>query len=141
MRAYETLFILRPDIPEEEIDGLVDPLKAAVAGAGGAVDKVDKWGKRKLAYRVHKHREGYYVLLQYSAPPAADTVKELERRLRVSDGVIKFLTVRVDESLKRLEKIKKRREKRAARKPPREAAPPPAAPGPGAPAPDRKSVV
>ncbi len=138
MRIYETLFIIRPDIPEEEIDGLVDPLKGVITGSGGAVDKVDKWGKRKLAYKVRKYREGFYVLLQFSTPQAAETVKELERRLRVSDEVIKFLTVRIDEHLKRLEKIRKRREKRAIRKPapPREAAPAPAAPAaaPAAPA-------
>jgi small subunit ribosomal protein S6 len=130
MRIYEILFIVRPDIPEEEIDGIIEPLKNVVTSAGGTIDKVDKWGRRKLAYRVRKHREGYYVLLQFSTEKAAETVKELERRLRVSDSVIKFLTVRIDEELKRLEKLKKRREKRAVRKP---AAPPPEAaqaPGP-----------
>ncbi len=76
------------------------------------VDKVDKWGKRRLAYRVDKYREGTYVLFQFTAEP--DVVKELERRLRVSDMVMKFLTVRIDEKLKRLEKRKKEREKRAA---------------------------
>ena len=130
MRSYEILFIIRPDVPEEEIDGLVEPLKGVVAVGGGAVDKIDKWGKRKLAYRVQKYREGYYVLLQFSTEKAAETVKELERRLRVSDTVIKFLTVRIDPELKRMEKLKQRREKRAQRKPP---APAPEA-GPAAPA-------
>ena len=78
------------------------------------MDKVDKWGKRRLAYRVDKYREGAYVLFQFSAAP--ETVKEFERRLRVSDLVIKFLTVRIDETLKRLEKRKKDRDKRAHRK-------------------------
>ena len=117
MRTYEILFIIRPDLPEEEIEGLVEPLKSVVMGAGGAVDKVDKWGKRRLAYRVGKYREGYYVLLQFSTSNPAETIRELERRLRVSDSVVKFLTVRIDEELKRLEKVKKRREKRAVRKP------------------------
>jgi small subunit ribosomal protein S6 len=92
------------------------------------VDKVDNWGKRRLAYRVDKYREGNYVLFQFSA--GAQLVKELERRLRVADLVIKFLTVRIDQTLKRLEKRKKDRDKRAARKP-QIAAPAPSQPVPG----------
>jgi small subunit ribosomal protein S6 len=130
MRTYEILFIIRPDVPEEELDGIVDPLKAVVTQNGGTVDKLDKWGARKLAYRVRKYREGFYVLLQFSTSKAAETVKELERRLRVSDTVIKFLTVRIDEELKRLEKLKKGREKRAAKKP-SPPSPAPEAPTPG----------
>ena len=117
MRIYEVLFIIRPDVPEEEIDGIVEPLKSVVTTAGGAIDKVDKWGKRRLAYRVQKYREGYYVLLQLSTENTVETVKEVERRLRVSDTVIKFITVRIDQDLKRLEKLKKKREKRSQRKP------------------------
>jgi small subunit ribosomal protein S6 len=124
MRIYEELFIVKPDAPEEEIDQFIEQMKAVVTSSGGAVDKVDKWGKRKLAYRVEKCREGIYVLVQFSANP--DAVKEFERRLRVSDMVIKFLTVRIDETLKRLEKRKKAREKRAHRK--ATAAPAPAQP-------------
>ena len=135
MRIYEILFIVRPDVPEEEIDGIVEPLKTVVTGGGGTVDKVDKWGKRRLAYRVQRTREGYYVLVQFSTDKSAETVKEIERRLRVSDTVMKFLTVRIDEDLKRLDKVKKKREKRAARKPPPAAAPEAAAPSPAAPAP------
>ena len=82
--------------------------------AGATVDKVDKWGKRRLAYRVDKYREGTYVLLQFSSEPTV--VKELERRLRVSDVVLKFLTVRIDETLKRLDKRKKERDKRTAKR-------------------------
>src|SRR5690349_19527634 len=110
MRIYEILFIIRPDVPEEEIDGIIEPLKTVVTAGGGAVDKVDKWGKRRLAYRVRRYREGMYVLLQFSTEKASDMVRELERRLRVTDSVIKFLTVRIDEELKRLEKLKKKRE-------------------------------
>jgi len=115
MRIYEELFIVKPDAAEEEIDQVIEQVRSTVASAGGTVDKVDKWGVRKLAYRVMKHHEGYYVLIQFSATPTV--VKEIERRLRVSDLVLKFLTVRIDEKLKRLEKRRKQREKRAARKP------------------------
>ena len=115
MRVYENLFIIKPDATEEEIDGLVDQMSKNVTSHGGTIDKVEKWGKRKLAYRVEKQREGYYVLMQFTA--ASSAVREFERRLRVQDAVMKFLTVRIDETLKRLEKRKKEREKRAHRRP------------------------
>jgi len=130
MRIYEELFIAKPDAPDEEVDQFVEQLRAQLTTSGATVDKVDKWGKRRLAYKVGKYREGAYVLLQFTA--GAETVKELERRLRVSDIVIKFLTVRIDETLKRLEKRKKERDKRAAKR--ASAAPPSAAPSaPGLP--------
>jgi small subunit ribosomal protein S6 len=115
MRIYENLFIVKPDATEEEIDHLIDQMGKNVTTAGGTIDKVDKWGKRRLAYRIEKHREGSYVLMQFTAEPAI--VREFERRLRVQDSVIKFITVRIDETLKRLEKRKKEREKRAHRRP------------------------
>jgi small subunit ribosomal protein S6 len=145
MRVYEELFIVQPDATDEQIDPIIEQLKGLITQSGGTLDKTDKWGVRRLAYRVLKFSEGQYILLQFSANPEA--VKEIERRLRVNDLVIKFLTVRIDEKLKRIEKRKKQREKRAARKPPKpespavsapalpsEAAPPaPGAPIPGAP--------
>jgi small subunit ribosomal protein S6 len=100
------------------------------------VDKLDKWGKRKLAYRVDKYREGFYVLIQYTAGP--ETVKEFERRLRVSDIVLKYLTVRIDETLKRLDKRKKQRDKRAAKR--ALSAPPGAPPAPAQPVAAHQSV-
>ena len=124
-RIYEELFIVKPDAPDEEVDQFIEQLKTQLTGLGATVDKVDKWGKRRLAYRVDKYREGAYVLFQFTASPEA--VKEFERRLRVADIVLKFLTVRIDETLKRLEKRKKVRDKRAARR----AANAPAAPAPG----------
>jgi small subunit ribosomal protein S6 len=114
MRIYEELFIAKPDAPEEEVDAFIEQMKTAITTAGGTVDKVEKWGKRRLAYKVGRYREGAYVLFQFSS--GAETVKEFERRLRVSDLVIKFLTVRIDQTLKRLEKRKKERDKRAHRK-------------------------
>jgi small subunit ribosomal protein S6 len=141
MRIYEELFIVRPDATDEEIDPLVEQLKNVIAHAGGTLDKTEKWGVRKLAYRLLKYTEAQYILLQFTAEP--ETVKEVERRLRVADLVLKFLTVRIDEKLKMIEKRKKAREKRAARKPPPSPSPTasaspalpaePAAPIPGAP--------
>ena len=126
MRIYEALFIIKPDVPDEEVDQRLESLQAQLTGAGATVDKLEKWGKRKLAYKVDKYREGAYVLIQFTSGPEA--VKEFERRLRVSDIVLKFLTVRIDETLKRLEKRKKDRDKRAAK---RAASAPPAGPSPG----------
>src|SRR5579864_3275020 len=127
MRIYEELFIVKPDAPDEEVDQFIEQMKSVVSGSGGSVDKVDKWGKRRLAYRVDKYREGSYVLFQFTAAP--ETVKEFKSRLRVADAVLKFITVRIDETLKRLEKRKKVRDKRAAKR----ASQAPAAPMPAAP--------
>jgi small subunit ribosomal protein S6 len=140
MRIYEELFIVSPEAPEEEIDALVEQLRGLVTSGGGSLDKVEKWGVRKLAYRVRKHDEGYYVLLVLSSGPEA--IKELERRLRVSPLVVKFLTVRIDERLKKIDRRRKEREKRAKRRPAPTAAAGPArpapapGPAPAAPAPD-----
>jgi small subunit ribosomal protein S6 len=129
MRIYENLFIVKPDAPDEEVGQFIEQMRGVVANAGGTVDKAEIWAKRRLAYKVGRYREGTYVLFQYSAGP--ETVKEFERRLRVADLVIKYITVRIDETLKRLEKRRKEREQRAARRP----VPPPAA-MPASPAPE-----
>jgi small subunit ribosomal protein S6 len=121
MRVYEELFIVKPDAPEEEVDAYIGQLKELITNGKGTVEKADKWGTRKLAYRVSKYNEGVYVLFQFSSSP--ELVKEVERRMRVTDMVIKFITVRIDEKTKKIEKRKKQRDKRAARKPP----PPPMA--------------
>jgi small subunit ribosomal protein S6 len=115
MRVYEELFILKPDTVEEEVDGFVEQIQHVITNGKGTIDKTDKWGVRKLAYRVQKYNEGLYVLIQFSSTP--DLVKEVERRLRVADSVIKFITVRIDEKQKKIAKRKKARDKRAARRP------------------------
>jgi len=115
MRVYEELFIVKPDAPEEEVDGFVTQIKDLITSGKGTVEKADKWGVRKLAYRIQKYKEGIYILVQFSAP--SELVKEVERRMRVTDMVIKFITVRIDEKMKKIEKRKKQRDKRAARRP------------------------
>ncbi len=137
MRIYELVFIVKPDLPEEETRAAVEQVRTALTEGGAAVDKVDEWGKRRLAYPVRGFADGRYVFMQYSAEDKSSLPREIERRLRVSDAVIKFMTIRIDEDLRRLEKLKKRREKRAARAPqstPRPAAPRPAAPSAPVPA-------
>ena len=126
MRIYEIMFIVRPDVLEEDLDKLIAQFEAIVTSTGGKLQKVDKMGRRRLAYEVKRCKEGQYVLFTVESDP--QTVKEFERRLKVVDSVIKFLTVRVDEDLKRLAKIKAKREKRAARRRKPSAAPAPPAP-------------
>src|ERR1041385_9050406 len=116
MRVYEELFILKPDAPEEEADAFIGQIKDLITNGKGTIEKADKWGTRKLAYRVQKYNEGIYVLIQFSSSP--ELVKEVERRMRVTDLVIKFITVRIDVKAKKIEKRKKQRENRAARRPP-----------------------
>jgi small subunit ribosomal protein S6 len=126
-RTYEVMFIVRPDMVEEELDKLISNLEAAVTGGKGTVKSVDKMGKRRLAYVVRRFNDGFYILLTVEG--TGEMVHELERRLRVTEPVIKFITVRVDESQKRLEKIKAIRATKVKRPPtPVEA---PAAPATG----------
>lgn len=138
MRIYELIFICKPDLPQEEIDAQIEAVREIIESGGGKVAKIDKWGKKKLAYKVQKFSQGYYVLVEYSMEDNLGIPKEIERRLGVAEAVIKFLTIRIDEELKRTEKLRLKREKRLARKPapaPRPAAPKPAAPdAPGTPA-------
>ena len=107
-RTYELMFIARPDMPEEEQDKLISTLESAITSSGGAMKKVERMGKRRLAYTVRRFFEGVYILLTFEG--SGGLVHELERRLRVTEHVIKFLTVRVDEEQKRLDKIKKLRD-------------------------------
>ena len=104
MRTYELMFILRPDMPEEDQDKLVSTLESQIQAAGGTVKSVERMGRRRLAYLVRNFQDGIYVLLTLEGE--GGMVKEIERRLRVNEPVIKFLTVRVDEEQKRLAKVK-----------------------------------
>jgi small subunit ribosomal protein S6 len=106
-RVYEILFIADPNLGEPEVDALTTQVQGYAEKEGGRIQKVEKWGKKRLAYLVGKHREGSYVLLVIEGGSAL--VKEVERRIRVTDGVIKFMTVRVDEELRKAERRKARR--------------------------------
>ena len=110
MRNYEIMFIVSPNAPEEDIDKITGQVEGVITAGGGKVDKLEKLGKRRLAYMVKKFREGSYVLFTIQADGAI--VREIERRLRVMDLVIKYLTVRMDDDMKRLDKIKAHRQKR-----------------------------
>jgi small subunit ribosomal protein S6 len=106
-RTYEILFIADPGLGEPEVDALAEQVQGFVEKEGGRVEKVEKWGKKRLAYEVRRHREGSYVLLVVQGTGAL--VREAERRMSVTDGVIRFLTVRVDEELRKAERRKARR--------------------------------
>jgi small subunit ribosomal protein S6 len=112
-RTYELMFIVRPDMAEEDQDKLISTLETVVTTSGGQVKTVEKMGKRRLAYTVRRFHEGLYMLLTVEG--GGGLIHELERRLRVTEPVIKFITVRIDEEQKRLDKIKQLRE--ARRKP------------------------
>src|SRR5579863_2259674 len=103
-RTYEMMFIVRPDMVEEDQDKLISTLETAVTSSGGAVKSVEKMGKRRLAYMVRRFHDGLFILLTFEG--SGGLVHELERRLRVTEPVIKFLSVRIDEEQKRLDKIK-----------------------------------
>ena len=106
-RLYEVMFIVRPDMVEEEADKLIEGFKTTVTNGGGVIRSVEKMGRRKLAYTVRKFNDGNYVLLTVESD--GSVVHELERRLRVTEPVIKFLTVRMDEEEKRIAKAKANR--------------------------------
>ena len=139
-RLYDLIFICMPTTPEEEITKIVSTLEHAASEHGGKVEKVEKWGTRKMAYRVAKQREGFYVYLALHSSQG-NLIKELERRLKVSDAVIKYMTVRLDEEIKRQQKLVGHRERRARRRPRKPAAgqvAPPPAPA-TAPAPEQQA--
>jgi small subunit ribosomal protein S6 len=106
-RTYEILFIADPNLGEPEVDALADQVQGFVEQAGGKLQKVEKWGKKRLAYDVGRHRDGSYVLEVVEG--GGGLIKEVERRLKVTDGIIRFLTVRVDEELRKAERRKAKR--------------------------------
>ena len=103
-RFYEVMFIVRPDVEDADLDKLIAGFEQTIANGGGTLRSTEKLGRRKLAYTVRKFNDGNYVLLTIDAD--GKLVAELERRLRVSEPVIKFITVRMDEEQKRIDKIK-----------------------------------
>jgi small subunit ribosomal protein S6 len=112
-RIYEVMFIVRPDMVDEDLDKLIAGLENNAVTAGAKVKNTERMGKRRLAYMVRGFADGIYILMTLEAGGPA--IHEVERRLRVSEPVIKFITVRVDESQKRAEKIQKLRASKVKR--------------------------
>jgi len=92
LRRYETVIIVPADLPDDDIIILVDRYKSIITNQKGLVMKVEKWGKRKLAYEIKKHNRGFYVLIDFAGQSAV--VAELERNLKIDDKILKFLTVK-----------------------------------------------
>ena len=107
MRTYEVAFIAAPNTAEDDLSKLNSQIEQIAADRGGKVTKVDTWGRRKLAYRIGKFDEGVYTFVYLEG--SGQEIAEIERRLRVTDFVIRHLTVRTDEALKRAEKLKSKR--------------------------------
>jgi small subunit ribosomal protein S6 len=97
MKRYETIFILDPDLEEEKTQSAIEKIKGIISQNSGEILKTEDWGKRKLAYQVKKKTKGHYILLHFMGSPTL--VSELERNFRVMDAVIKFQSIRLDESL------------------------------------------
>jgi small subunit ribosomal protein S6 len=97
MKKYETIFILNPDLEETQTQSAIEKVKGIISQNNGEILKVEDWGKRKLAYQVKKKAKGHYILIHLMGSPTL--ISELERNFRVMDTVIKFQSVRLDESL------------------------------------------
>jgi small subunit ribosomal protein S6 len=110
MRVYEVLFIVAPNTEEGDIETLVTQLSDVITNQGAQVAKVDRMGRRRLAYPIGKFNEGHYVVLTVEGTGAE--IAEVERRMRVNDAVIRYITIRIDEDLKRAEKFRARRASR-----------------------------
>jgi len=114
-RVYEVVFIVDPGAQEEDVARLTDNLRTIVTNGGGTVTKSEVMGRRQLAYSIGRNNEGIYVLFEIEG--SGSEIAELERRMRVSDQVLRYLTVRVDEDRQRAEKLKARRARKAAKRP------------------------
>ncbi|HEX8853823.1 MAG TPA: 30S ribosomal protein S6 [Pyrinomonadaceae bacterium] len=114
-RTYEVVFIIDPDAGEDEVTRLTENLQHTVTEQGGTITKTENMGRRSLAYRVGRKTEGVYMLFEVEG--TGREIAELERRMRVSDQVLRYLTVRVDEDRRRAEKLRARRARKAAKRP------------------------
>jgi len=94
-RRYETIFITPADIPDEELQALIERYSAIIAGRKGILVKVEKWGKRKLAYEIKKHLRGYYILLDFAGQ--TDVVNEMERNFKIDDKILKYMTIKKED--------------------------------------------
>jgi len=113
MRDYESIFILTPTLKEEESEKVGRRMRDIITAGGGQVAAVENWGRKRLAYEVGKHKKGEYVLMRYKAGP--DTVAELERNFKLTDSVIKYITVRLEKEALAAAEAKTRAAEEAAR--------------------------
>ncbi len=114
-RVYEVMFIIDPDVVEDEVTRLSESFQQIITDQGGTITKNENMGRRQLAYEINHKREGNYVLFEIEG--TGGEIAELERRMRVNDQVIRYMTVRVDEDRQRAEKFKAKRARRASKRP------------------------
>ena len=114
-RTYEVIFIIDPDAEDAEVMRLTQAVQKIITDQGGSITKTEMMGKRQLAYEINHRRDGVYVLLEVDGSGAE--IAELERRMRVNDRILRYMTVRVDEDRRRAEKLKARRARKAERRP------------------------
>jgi small subunit ribosomal protein S6 len=122
MRLYDIVVLVTPDLSDDDAAKIAGEYKKILVDGGATVVKDEPWGKRRLAFPILRKREAHYVYWQVDSPPAA--VAEAERRMRLSDQVLRHMAVRVDEELKRAGKMAERLKKKALKRPPRPPAPP-----------------
>jgi small subunit ribosomal protein S6 len=113
-RVYEIVFIVDPDTPEAEATSLVENLQRIITDQGGTIARSESMGRRQLAYNIGRKSDGIYWLFEVEG--TGGEIAELERRMRVSDAVIRYMTVRVDEDRQRAEKLRDRRARKASKK-------------------------
>ena len=113
-RQYELVYIVTPDATEQEVADLHTQVEQIVQRFGGTLDKTENWGRKRMAYEIGRHREGTYVIETITG--SGELMKELDRRLRVIDQVIRHLTVRVDEEIRVADRTRDARQKNAARR-------------------------
>ncbi len=128
MRLYDIVALVTPDLTDEDAQKVAAEYRKILSDGGAEIIKDETWGKRRLAYPILRKKEAYYHYFQVSAEPAL--IAETERRMRLSDQVLRHLAVRSDRELKRAAKAAARQKEKAARRPPRPPAPPPAAEAP-----------
>src|SRR6266446_3811898 len=115
LRQYEVLFIVDPDADEDEVNKITEACKQIITDQGGSITKAETLGRRQLAYEILHKREGTFVDLELDG--SGKEIAELERRMRVNDRILRYLTVRTDEQLQRAEKFKDKRARKAAKRP------------------------
>jgi len=114
-RSYEIVFIINPDADDAEVMRLTEAAQKIITDQGGNIVKTEIMGKRRLAYEINHKRDGFYVLLEVAG--SGREIAEFERRMRVNDRVLRYMTVRVDEYRRRAQKLKDRRARKAERRP------------------------
>ncbi|MCR4425842.1 MAG: 30S ribosomal protein S6 [Firmicutes bacterium] len=95
MHAYESMFIIGSKIPEDQLDTVIAKFEELITSTGGEIVKTDRLGRRRLAYQIGEDTEGFYVVLYFNAGP--DTVAELERVYKITDGIVRYLIIRKDD--------------------------------------------